>query len=102
MCDPFGLDCALQPLVGNSLILADGILGIVATVVIMICMELLFSIGEKGHSKSGAGSWMLSAMIGFIFSVIIGWIPVWVPFISVFIIAWIVLDPMGSRGGTHG
>lgn len=100
MCDPFGLDCALQPFVGNSLVVAGAILGIIATVTIMVCMELLFSISAK-HGRSTMGTWPISAMIGFIISVIVGWIPVWVPFLIVFVIAWMLLDPMGSRAA-HG
>jgi hypothetical protein len=102
MCDPFGLDCALQPFVGGNLIVADGILGLIATVVIWVCLDLMFSSVQKHGTRHGSGmeSGIASFAIGFIFSILIGWFPVWVPFMIVFFIAWEIIDPMGGR--SHG
>ncbi len=102
MCDPFGLDCALQPIVGNSLLAADAIIGFAVMAVIAVSLEFLFATTRKSSGKSGQDTWLLSWATGFVVAIIFGWIPVWVPFLIVFVIAWILMDPMGSGKRANG
>lgn len=88
-------------MVGNSLIAAGAILGIVTTVVIMLCMELLLATTKTGHT-GGLDTWIFSGLIGFVFAIIMGWIPIWVPFVLLVLIVWMILDPMGSKKNAGG
>lgn len=99
MSDPFtDLKNALAPFVG-SVDIAGFILG--AVIVVFFIVILPWVIDPKNHDRSGM-TLFVSAMVGMVISTLIGWFPVWVPFVVMFALLWVILDPMGTKGKSTG
>jgi hypothetical protein len=84
----------------GGLAVAQALLGIVLMVLIVVIIELLIG-GKEGFGESGARI-MMAWVCGFVFVVIIGYYPVWVPFLAGLVLLWLVLDPTGSRVAAAG
>lgn len=96
MSNPFS-DLAQQManVTGFDVVICGFILGIVLTFVILVIF--IWILDPKGNDASGF-SMYAGLAVSLIINTIIGWFPVWVPLVTVVIVAWLLLDPMGTRG----
>lgn len=86
---------ALAPYVGGVAV-AGMVLAFAFIVTVFICLMLFLSTTSHGSSDMST-TMLISIFIGFIFSAVVGWLPIWVPFLLLIYIAWVLLDPMGSK-----
>lgn len=98
MCDLVSLDCTVASGTGWPIALWDLIFTLALSVGLIIILELAIGSGRTGRSVGGDNLFIISASIGFIGSVIVGWIPYWVVIFIALIIALVLIPPWGGRG----
>jgi hypothetical protein len=91
--NPFSdLQTALGGLVGNDI--AGFILG--AVLVVFFIIVIPWAADPKGKDHSG-NTLFIAVIVGMVISTLVGWFPVWVAFVIIVGLAWVIMDPMGTK-----
>lgn len=100
MSSPFtDLANAMAPYLGGSVEAAGFVLGTITIVALVIALEWAFgSKSFKGHNDS---TFIVTASMGYIFAVLVGWYPLWSVIVIMFIILFVMFNPFSGGKGAE-
>jgi hypothetical protein len=94
------LQNSLATALGIDPLVSGFILGAILTVSLLIALQ--WAIGGLSGERGSDNTFLISATLGIILSTIFGWFPPWVIIFMALMVAFVIIAPFGSRGGTAG